>query len=250
MSNLKCKKWTDEEKEFAVKNIFKLPQEELEKKLGRNIETIKRQLQKLTKNGKIGEYNRPYTEYEDEILFNSYGVNSIETLQMIIYRTEASIRSRLYRLTGDCKVNTISGNYTVSDLSTTMGYTQTYIRKLIKKTDIPFIKVNGVFVIEFESFWSWIENNTKYINASNIDYDDLYHCPKWYIDKVNELKKELSNSSIKKGTWTMHEITLAKHLKNKGYNNIKIAEELNRNSRSVKEMFARLKNKNNLKLIN
>lgn len=233
-------KWTEEEEEFAVKNIFKLSHEELESKLGRSMNAIRKKLQMMLKTGKLDNRYRFYTETEDNIILENYGSMDIEKLEMLVFRTRSSIYSRITKLIGESKINAVSGDLIVSDLVPVMGYTKQGIRQLFKKTDIPFRKVNDTWVCDYESFWKWYKDNTQYMNPDKINYEDLYFAPEWYKVEVNKQKKELSNG-IKRGTYTSKEISLAKYLKLKGYTYAKIANELNRTQRSVKEMFGRLR---------
>lgn len=243
MSNLNNKRWTKEEDEFAALNIFKITDDELEVKLNRSMNAIRKRLQKLVRDKTIVS-NRPYTKYEDDFILENYGTDTAEKIGLSIFRTESSVKYRAAYLMGGSTINIATGDYTVTDLVQILGKSRTSIANMRKKNGLPFDRIGKIYIYHAEEFWEWIEdsNNHWLINAKAIDYDDLYYCPEWYRELVNKLKRE-ANNGLKKGEYSSKEIALGWRMIEQGYTYREIAKELNRPFNNVMIHFGKLKRK-------
>lgn len=238
-------KWTEEEEEFAARNYFKLEISELEEKLGRSNNAIRKKLQTMLKTGKLSKYRRNYTKREDDIILEKYGTIPLGDLEMLIFRNRKAIRVRLNTLVGESVANCLSGDLLVSDIVPLIGYTPQGVRNLAKRTDMPLKRNDKFWLCDYEEFWKWIKEHPESINAENVNQEDLYHAPEWYKDLINDKKKEIFNG-VKRGNYTTKEIALLKHLKLKKVKNEDIAKELNRSLGSIEYIICKLNKENNV----
>jgi hypothetical protein len=231
------KVWTNKEITYTTRNLFVLSEREIGEKLGRTPKAVNSKLRKLFLNGKLPM--RQWKEKEDEILLEHYGVMDIKDLEIKLFRTEDAIRTRMIKLLGTKRAEENSGNYTAVDITKITGLSQSKIGLLAKNEGLPRYQFGKRFYFDFDAFWDYMENNEVKLAIHNIDDEDLFGCPQWYIEKVAKLKREKKDKLYE--PWTPKSINLVKELYYAGNSIEFISEQMNRSVNSIKSTLRRYK---------
>lgn len=229
--------WTDKEITYTIRNKFVISDKEIGNKLGRTPKAVDTKMRKLFLSGKLPM--RQWKKKEDDILLEHYGVTDIKDLEIKLYRTEDAIRTRMIKLLGTKRAEENSGNYTASDLSKITGLNKSKISLLARKDGLPRYQFGKRFYFDYSEFWTYMEKCEIQLSIHNINDDDLFGCPQWYIDKVAKLKREKKDKLNE--PWTARAINIVKELYYSGKSISYIAEQTQRSECSIRSLLRRIR---------
>lgn len=199
----------------------------------------------MTRNRKM------WTEEEEQFLIDNYGWMDDEALAIELGRSIRAIKLKIAYLMDTTDKTELIDGYRISDISKLTGIPSATIKhKIINNNFCDSILLSGVYFVEYDILWEWIELNKKDLKICNVKLSDMSTAPKWYKEYVFEMK-ELENryltklekyvklnSEVKK--WTDEEIEIYKVLVKLGISYKKLEELTNRTARAIQVKMKRV----------
>lgn len=198
----------------------------------------------MTRNRKM------WTEEEEQFLIDNYGWMEDEALALELGRSVRAIKLKIAYLMDTTDKTELIDGYRVSEISKITGIPVPTIKhKIVNNEFCNASLLSGVYFVEYEDLWDWIENNKNLIKITNVKLSDLSTAPKWYKEYVLELK-ELENRYLTKleeyvklnsesKKWKEEEIEIYSVLVKLGVSYKKLSELTNRTARAIQIKFKR-----------
>ncbi|MYL45032.1 hypothetical protein GLV94_05205 [Virgibacillus halodenitrificans] len=189
---------------------------------------------------------RRWTPEEIYFLEDSWGTISIKGIAKKLDRSVNSIKLKAQRIGLDDARLHFDG-ITVHQLADVLNISYSLIKRWIQIHNFParkkiFSSEHKVWVVSYQKFWEWAENNKQMIDFSRLERNILGAEPEW----VEEKRKAdiINNRIIKKShniPWSSGEDKkLSALLKSYKYTYPQIAKELRRSESSIKRRIQEL----------
>ena len=233
---MKWKHWTKEEDDYLCKNWGVLSIEQIAKDLDRSYSGVRyRGYTSLKLKNTCGGFNQIWTKEEIEYLKESWGKLKLSTIAKNLNRTENSLCHMAYNLKLGEQVNW----YTCREIEDMTGIDKTTIIGLIKRYNLDHFrgktghKSYQMNEEQIRKMLAKAPNSWNYYNLSVDLWENRK--PQWLKDKI-EADKNKSKKTNKR--WSEEEDFILLDRINNNYSVERIAIEIGRSARSIKNRLS------------
>lgn len=197
-------------------------------------------LKKCTKLNKKFKY-RAWTEEDETILIEMYGMYSYKRISKRLKRSETAIVQKARKLNlGSPRQAT--GYVNMSELGECLGRSKSTIKRWIKLKGLPYCKKviskkEETYRIDVNKFWAWAYKNINLMKWELYTRNSLGKEPKWLAEKIKEYNSKIKHKTTE---WTETEIANLELWYSQGVEIKEIGKRLNRSPTAVDIRLTRI----------
>lgn len=222
-----------------------LKQHQIAKKLGINQTNVSYyckiyKIKKCKKLNKKFKY-RAWTEEDETILIEMYGMYSYKRISKRLKRSETAIVQKARKLNlGSPRQAT--GYVNMSELGVCLGRSKSTIKRWIKLKGLPYCKKviskkEETYRIDVNKFWAWAYKNINLMKWELYIRNSLGKEPKWLAEKIKEYNSKIKHKTTE---WTETEIANLELWYSQGVEIKEIGKRLNRSPTAVDIRLTRI----------